>query len=80
MKPSNHQHLVRYPELGKLGLSKLTTETQFKDWCIAFYMAMDDHWAGLEDVLRKTKFAECPTTSEDFEKLICGHASRPIDC
>ena len=46
MKPSNHQHLVRCPELGKLGLSKLTTETQFKDWCIAFEMAMDDHWAG----------------------------------
>ena len=40
---TKHQHLVKFPEVGKLGLLQLLNEEQHKDWCTAFEMALDDH-------------------------------------
>ena len=73
------EHVIRMPEIGKLGLRTLLSEDHYKDWCVAFEMAVDDHWAGLEEVLRETKLSNTRLSDLEFEATVDRRSDKPAD-
>ena len=63
----------------KLNVVKLKDEADFKVWRTSLELSLDEHWMGLQDVLKKIRLMKLRCEPGDFEGLIQDVALRPVD-
>ena len=74
----NQVRVVR-PTYDKLNVVKLKDEADFKVWRTSLELSLDEHWMGLQDVLKKVRLMKLRCEPGDFEGLIQDVALRPVD-
>jgi hypothetical protein len=76
--PLREVRVVR-PTYDKLNLVKLKDKSDFKVWCTSLELSLDEHWMGLQDVLKKIRLMKARCEPGDFEGFIQDVALRPMD-
>ena len=67
------------PTYDKFHLVKLKDESDFKVWRTWLELSLDEHWMGLQDLLKNVRLMKVRCEPGDFEGLIQDVALRPMD-